>query len=84
MRSTPKQPARSPTEPVRLYDMELDVSNDLILYADDSVIIVYDHNPDIILSKLSQYLYSCNQGLIYNDLTLHGEKTECLLFESRV
>ena len=64
-------------------DMEISVSSRLLLYADDSVLIVSDHNPDVISNKLSADLSSCNEWLIDNKLSLHVGKTECIIFGSK-
>ncbi len=64
-------------------DMELAVHNKLMLYADDSVIIAFDKDPNIVSNKLSMDLQSCNQWLIDNKLSLHLGKTECILFGTR-
>ena len=64
-------------------DMEVSVSCKLLLYADDSVLIVSDRQPNVISNKLSRELSSCNQWLIDNKLSLHVGKTECIIFGSR-
>ena len=64
-------------------DMVTSVKNKLLLYADDSVIISSDSNPDMIARDLSLDLESCNNWLINNKLSLHVGKTELILFESR-
>ena len=61
-------------------DMEISVSSKLLLYADDSVLIVSDRKPDTISKKLSEDLGSCNEWLIDNKLSLHVGKTECIVF----
>ena len=55
----------------------------LLLYADDSVLIVNDRKPDTISKKLSEELGSCNEWLIDNKLSLHVGKTECIVFGSK-
>ena len=64
-------------------DMEIYVSSKLLLYADDSVLIVSDRKPDTISKKLSEDLGSCNEWLIDNKLSLHVGKTECIVFGSK-
>ena len=64
-------------------DMQLSIKNKLLLYADDSVILVSDKNPDVISTKLSEDLKTCNEWLIDNKLSLHVGKTECILFGSK-
>ena len=61
-------------------DMEVSVSCKLLLYADDSVLIVSDRQPNVISNKLSRELSSCNQWVIDNKLSLHVGKTECIIF----
>ena len=61
-------------------DMCLSVQNRLLLYADDSVILVSDRDPSVISHKLGKELSSCNEWLIDNKLSLHVGKTECILF----
>ena len=63
-------------------DMHLSVKNELLLYADDSVILVYDKDPNVISQKLAEDLKTCNEWLIDNKLSLHVGKTECILFGS--
>ena len=41
-------------------DMHLSVKNELLLYADDSVILVYDRDPNVISRKLAEDLRSKN------------------------
>ena len=65
------------------YNMVTSVKNKLYLYADDSVIISSDTNPDVIARDLSLDLESCNNWLINNKLSLHVGKTELILFGSR-
>ena len=64
-------------------DMVTSVKNKLLLYADDSVIISSDTNPDVVARDLSLDLESCNNWLINNKLSLHVGKTELILFGSR-
>ena len=63
--------------------MVISVSCKLLLYADDSVLIVSHSNPDVISKKLSTELEACNQWLIDNKLSLHVGKTECIIFGSK-
>lgn len=66
-------------------DMSASVGSDckLLLYADDIAILFSDENPDIISSKLSKELQSCNKWLVDNKLSLHLGKTECILFGTK-
>ena len=64
-------------------DMELAVKHKLLLYADDSIILVCHKNPQVISQYLSEELDSVNNWLIDNKLSLHVGKTECILFGSK-
>ena len=64
-------------------DMEMSVDSKLILYADDSIILVAGKDPDTIARKLSGKIDSCNRWLIENKLSLHMGKCECMLFGSK-
>ena len=63
-------------------DMVASVQNKLLLYADDSVILVSNKDPRVVSHELSKDLESCNNWLIDNQLSLHLGKTECTLFGS--
>ena len=65
-------------------DMACSVRNKLLLYADDSVILVSDKDSSVVSHELSKDLESCNHWLIDNQLSLHVGKTECTLFGSHV
>lgn len=64
-------------------DMEISVKSKLLLYADDSVLIVSDRDPNVISRKLKSDLISCNQWFSENKLSMHVGKTECILFGSK-
>ena len=64
-------------------DMEISVTCKLLLYADDSVLVVSGKDPDVISKRLGTELASCNQWLIDNNLSLHVGKTECIIFGSK-
>ena len=64
-------------------DMEMAVSCKLVLYADDSIILVTDKDPSVIETKLAIELESVNMWLIENKLTLHPGKCESILFGSQ-
>ena len=59
------------------------MKNKLLLYADDSVILVSNRNSKVISEKLSADLRTCNEWLIDNQLSLHVGETEYILFGSR-
>ncbi len=51
----------------------------LLLYADDSVLLVSDKDPRAVSDTLSKELESCNGWLVDNRLSLHLGKTEAML-----
>ena len=55
----------------------------LLLYADDSVLIVTDENPDYVSEQLGKNIESCYNWLVDNKLSMHFGKTECILFGSK-
>merc|ERR1712240_750337 len=55
----------------------------LLLYADDSALIVSGFDPKKIAEDLSRELESCRQWLIGNKLSLHLGMTEAILFGSK-
>ena len=63
--------------------MVLSIKNKLLLYADDSIILVCHKNPEVISKCLAEELESCNNWLTDNKLSLHNGKTECILFDSK-
>ena len=64
-------------------DMSLSVRCKLLLYADDSALIVSGTDPQSIADELSKELESCRQWLMDNKLSLHLGKTESILFGSK-
>merc|ERR1711872_1055316 len=64
-------------------DMPISVKCKLLLYADDSALIVSGYNSKEIGEELSRELESCIQWLIDNKLSLHLGKTEAILFGSK-
>ncbi len=64
-------------------DMPSSVSCDLMLYADDSALIVSGKIVQAIETKLSQELYKISVWLEKNKLSLHLGKTESILFASK-
>ncbi|CAL4069797.1 unnamed protein product, partial [Meganyctiphanes norvegica] len=56
-------------------DMPMSVKCKLLLYADDSALIVSGSDPRAIASLLSKELESCRQWLMDNKLSLHLGKT---------
>ena len=63
--------------------MAISVKCKLLLYADDSALIVSGSNPQSIADTLSKELESCRQWLMDNKLSLHLGKTESILFGSK-
>ena len=55
----------------------------LLLYADDSTLIISGSDPKVIADTLSFELNSCRQWLMDNKLSLHLGKTESILFGSK-
>lgn len=64
-------------------DMQAVVKNKLLLYADDSAILVTGKNRSSIEKELTDELHSVSQWLIDNKLSLHLGKTETILFGSK-
>ena len=56
-------------------DMPISVDCKLLLYADDSALLVSNKDPKIVADRLSYELESCRQWLIDNKLSLHLGKT---------
>ena len=66
-------------------DMSISINKQickLLLYADDSALIVSGSDPREIAELLTTELNSCRQWLIDNKLSLHLGKTESILFGS--
>lgn len=64
-------------------DMKAALSCDLMLYADDSALIVTGKDVKDIEYRLSQEMQKCSDWLINNRLSLHLGKTEAILFSSK-
>lgn len=64
-------------------DMSAVVKNKLLLYADDSAILVSARNKSDIENKLSNDLNNVSHWLVNNKLSLHLGKTESILFGSK-
>ena len=84
MSITCRVPQGSILGPVLCYvnDMQISIDSEcqLLLYADDSVILFSHNNPEIISQKLGLQLESCSKWLVDNNLSLHLGKTERMLF----
>ena len=55
----------------------------LLLYADDSALLVEGKGPNLMAETLSNELNSCRHWLIDNKLSFHLGKTEAILFGSK-
>ena len=61
-------------------DISISTKCKTILYADDTALLVSGKSPENIANCLSRNLDSCNTWLINNELSLHVDKTEAILF----
>ena len=64
-------------------DVKISVSCKIILYADDSALLVSGKNLEWISSTLSKELENCNNWLVDNHLSMHLDNTECILFGTK-
>ena len=55
----------------------------MLLYADDSALLVSDKDPDVVTTKLAQELSNCNNWLVSNKLSMHMGKTEFIMFGAK-
>ena len=62
------------------FQNSIDQDCQLLLCADDSVILFSHRNPEKISQHLVCQLESCSKWLVDNKLSLHLGKTECMLF----
>ena len=65
---------------IYINDMEMATNCDILLYADDSALLVSGKNLDQIETILSQNLELTSDWLIDNKLSLHLDKTESIVF----
>ena len=56
----------------------------LLLYADDSAIVFSHADPNVISNKLGTALDSLCDWLVDNKLTINLDKTECIIFGSKI
>ncbi len=68
---------------IYINDMSAVVKHKLLLYADDSAILVSDKSISTVEKMLSDDLKQVSEWLIDNKLSLHLGKTESILFGSR-
>ena len=64
-------------------DMPISIKCKLMLYADDSALLVSGNDSNEIAQILSGELESCKNWLVNNKLSLHLGKTESILFGSK-
>ena len=64
-------------------DMPISLKCKLLLYADDSALLVPGTDPKIIAETLSKELNSCHRWLVDNKLSLHLGKTESIIFGTK-
>ena len=64
-------------------DMPISIKCKLLLYADDSALIISGTDPKRIAEELSKELESCQQWLKDNKLSLHLGKTETMIFGTK-
>lgn len=64
-------------------DMKISVSCQLLLYADDSILVVSHKDANVIANTLGKELESCNNWMIDNKLSLHLGKTEAMIIGSK-
>ena len=64
-------------------DMPISIKCKLLLYADDSALIISGTDPKIIAEELTKELESCQQWLNDNKLSLHLGKTEAMIFGTK-
>ena len=63
--------------------MPMSLKCKLLLYADDSALLISGKDPKKIAEELSKELSSCRNWLIDNKLSFHLGKTEAMLFGTR-
>ena len=68
---------------IYINDMPISVTCRLLLYADDSALLVRGENASVIASMLSENVSSCRNWLVDNKLSLHLGKTEAILLGTK-
>ena len=68
---------------IYINDISTAVRCKLLLYADDSALLVSGTNTQLIQESLSSELEAAREWLINNKLSLHLWKTESILFGSK-
>lgn len=64
-------------------DMSTSVSCQLLLYADDSILMVSHEDAQVVSKELGKELESCNKWMTDNKLSLHLGKTETMIVGSK-
>ena len=64
-------------------DMKSAVDCKLLLYADDSVLLVSHKDPKFVSEKLGIEVQNCSDWFVDNQLSMHPGKTELILFSSQ-
>jgi len=64
-------------------DIETSVNCKLLMYADDTVLLVSDSNMETIGNELSREVENCYQWMTNNKLSMHMGKTEVIIFSSK-
>ena len=54
----------------------------MLLYANDTILLCSDKDPDIVSNKLSNALSNCQYCFTNNKLVMHSGKTESILITS--
>ena len=64
--------------------MKLSVNSKLLLYADDSVLIVSDRDPNVVTRKLKADLESCNQWFTESKRSMYEAKLNILWIKAKL
>ena len=64
-------------------DLSTSVSCKMIMYADDTMLIIADKNVSRISEQLSKEVANCHQWITNNRLSMHMGKMETIVFSSR-
>ena len=60
-------------------DMEMAVTFKILLYTNDSMLILSGKNPSVVSQNLSQEIHNCISWMVDNMLSMHAGKTEIIL-----
>ena len=64
-------------------DIASSVSCKLLMYADDTVLLVSDKDINTVSVQLANEVTNSYNWLVNNKLSMHMEKTECIVFSSK-